>query len=275
MAIHPTPGKFADIGGGVELYYEERGEGQPLIFIPGWTFTTEVFEKQLEYFSKNYRVIAYDPRSHGRSTVTHTGNDYITHGEDLAALIAALDLKDVILAGWSFGCLSAWSYLRAAGVSNVKALVMIDLSPKPLSVTDGDWVEGPLDEIAGAYTAYLRTSKGQREFIEYYATNVMVQRELSPEELFWIIEQSAKTPVEIAASLFASGMFSDYREEAKLADASVPVLSVVAEHWAETAVPFFASVSPKAQSFVLGGHLMFWEHADAFNAKISEFLASV
>lgn len=275
MAIHPAPGKFVEIEPGIELYYEERGSGQPLIFIPGWTFTTEVFEHQLSHFASTHRVIVIDPRSHGRSTITPHGNDYATHGADLAKFIAALELKDVILVGWSFGCLTLWSYIRHAGLDNVKGLVCIDLSPKPLSVNDGDWVEGPLDEIAGAYNSFLTSGKGQRDFVEYYATNVMVQRPLSPEELFWIIEQSAKTPVNIAANLFASGMFSDYREEAKLADASVPVLSIVAEHWAETAVPFMANISPKAKSVVLGGHMMFWEHADAFNAKLGEFVSSL
>ena len=46
--------------------------------------------------------------------------------------------------------------------------------------------------------------KGQRDFIEYYATEVMVQRDLNAEELFWIIEQSLKTPYYIASNLFAS-----------------------------------------------------------------------
>jgi hypothetical protein len=104
------PGKFIEVEAGVELYYEEKGEGQPLIFIPGWTFTTELFSHQLEYFSKGYRAIVIDPRSQGRSSKPLHGNDYATHGADLARLVRALDLKDIVLVGWSFGCLQSWAY---------------------------------------------------------------------------------------------------------------------------------------------------------------------
>ncbi|MFA1820389.1 hypothetical protein ACDX78_09410 [Virgibacillus oceani] len=68
----------------------------------------------------------------------------------------------------------------------------------------------------------------------------MVQRELHNEELNWLVEQSLKTPYYIAANLFASGIFSDYLEEAASASKSVPTLTLVAEHWAETAaVPIY------------------------------------
>ncbi len=67
----------------------------------------------------------------------------------------------------------------------------------------------------GTYNTYLQSPKGQRDFIAYYATEVMVQRDLNKEELFWIIEQSLNTPYYIASNLFASGMFSNYIAEAK------------------------------------------------------------
>ncbi len=272
-AIHQQPGQYLEIEPGVEMYYEERGEGSPLIFIPGWTFTTELFGHQLAHFAKSHRVIAIDPRSHGRSTVTLHGNNYTTHGADLAKFIKALELKDVVLVGWSFGCLNLWEYIRQEGLGNVKGVVCIDLSPKPLSVHDGDWVEGPLDEIGGAYNAYLASPQGQRDFVAYYATEVMVQRELAPEELFWIIEQSLKTPYYVASNLFASGMFSDYMAEAKQVDETVPALYAIAEHWADTAVPFVQRHLPKTKTAVLGGHMMFWEHADRFNQLLDDFLA--
>lgn len=275
MSVNPKPGSYIEIDPGVELYYEERGSGQPIIFIPGWTFTTEVFQHQLEHYGQSRRAITFDPRSHGRSTVTPHGNDYNTHGADLAKLIAALELKDVVLVGWSFGCLNSWAYVRQAGLDNVKAVVSVDLSPKPLSTDPTDWVEGPLDEIAGAYNAFLTSPKGQRDFVEYYATQVMIQEEVDPAVLFWVIEQSLKTPYYVAAQLFASGMFSNYLDEAKLIDANVPALTIAAEHWAETAVAFINKHCPNTETAVLGGHMMFWEHPAKFNQILDDFLAGL
>jgi non-heme chloroperoxidase len=265
-------GRYILVEPGVEIYVEERGEGRPILFIPGWTFTTELFSQQLEYFSKDYRAIAIDPRSQGRSTKTLQGNDYTTHGADLAKVIQALDLQGVTLVGWSFGCLQSWAYVRQEGLGNLKGVVSVDLSPKTLSTQAEDWSEGPLDEIAGAYNAYLTTPQGQRDFVAYYATEVMVQRELAPAELAWILDQSQKTPHYIAAALFASGMFSNYLDEARLIGENLPALNIVAEHWADTAKAFLGQHCPNTPVEVLGGHMMFWEHSEKFNEILEGFL---
>ncbi|MFS0556757.1 alpha/beta fold hydrolase [Brevibacillus sp. 179-C9.3 HS] len=265
--------KYIKLEPGVELFVQDIGSGEPIVFIPGWTFTTEVFHKQVEHFQKTNRVIVIDPRSHGRSSISLHGNDYATHGSDLAKVLEALDLHNVTLIGWSFGCLTMWEYIRQYGTQNLKSLVFIDLSAKPLSNNhEQDWVEGPLDEIAAAYCTFLRDSEKQREFITGYATEVMVQRELAEQELQWIVEQSLKTPHYIAANLFASGMFSDYREEAKRGSAAVPTLTIVAEHWADKAKGFVEKHAPQSAIEVLGGHMMFWEHDEKFNQVIEQFI---
>lgn len=266
---------YIEVEPGVEIYYESRGSGRPLVFVPGWTFTKEVFAHQLEHFARSHRVVAIDPRSHGRSTLTLTGNDYATHGADLAKVMAALNLQNAVLVGWSFGCLTAWSYIRQQGLGSLKGLVTIDLSPKPLSVDPADWVEGPLDDLAAAYQAFLKSPAGQREFVTMYARDVMVQRELSAEEMDWIVAQSLQTPTFAAAALFADGLFCNHLPEAELAAQSLPTLCVVAEHWADTATAFMQKHCPATKTAVLGGHMMFWEHPKRFNQLLDEFLQNL
>jgi non-heme chloroperoxidase len=260
---------------GVELYYEEAGQGSPIVFIPGWTFNGTVFEHQVAHFSKTHRVITIDPRGQGRSTKTVHGVNYDTQGADVAKLIDALGLEDVVLVGWSTGSLTNLSYAKAAGTGKLKGVVGIDMSPKALSVDDTDWVEGPLDEIAGAFKTFLGSPQGQRDFISWYATEVMVQRELNEQELEWLVGQSAQTPYYIAALLFADAMYSDYREQATQVSEAVPTHYVVAEHWAETAVPFLNKNFPKITTSVLGGHLMFWEHSEKFNEILEKFFENL
>lgn len=265
-------GKYIEVDSGVELFVQEAGSGDPIVFIPGFTFTTEVFSKQVEYFSKTNRVIVIDPRSHGRSTMSVHGNDYITHGSDLSKVLQALEVKNASLVGWSFGCFTVWEYIKQNGLKHVKSLILVDMPPKSLSINRDDWVEGSLDDIAAIYNTYLRNPSGQREFIKNYITQVMVQRELNEEELTWLVEQSLKTPYYIASNLFSSGMFSDYREEAKKAGQLVPSLVIVAEHWAESAVNYTKQLIPVAKIEVLGGHMMFWEHSGKFNEIVQNFL---
>ena len=267
-------GKYIKVDPGVELFVQDIGKGNPIIFIPGWTFTTEVFHRQVEYFQETNRVIVVDPRSHGRSTITVHGNEYITHGEDLAKVIDYLDLQHVTFVGWSFGCLTIWEYVRQYGTQNIKSAVLVDLPPKSLSIhEDVDWVEGKLDDITGTYTTYLRDPEKQREFVKSYITDVMIQRDLLESELTWLVEQSLRTPYYIAANLFAAGMFSDYRKEARLLSEKIPTLTIIAEHWAEVAKAYSERLTPKSKIEVLGGHMMFWEYDKIFNQILESFLS--
>lgn len=61
------------------------------------------------------------------------GNDCVTHGKDLIALLESLSLENVVLVGWSPGNLEVWSYLEQHGISSVKGAVTIDMSPLPLN----------------------------------------------------------------------------------------------------------------------------------------------
>ena len=79
MAKDRIESKYVTVAPGVELHILEKGEGKPLVFIPGLTFSGEIFKNQLEYFSSEYRVIAIDPRGQGYSAKTVDGNDYLTH----------------------------------------------------------------------------------------------------------------------------------------------------------------------------------------------------
>jgi pimeloyl-ACP methyl ester carboxylesterase len=80
-------GQFVKVSDDLELFYEDVGQGPPIVLVPGWTASGVVFSQQIDHFSKSYRVITYDPRSQGLSTRTLDHNDYAQYGRDLAALV--------------------------------------------------------------------------------------------------------------------------------------------------------------------------------------------
>ena len=123
----------------LRIHYISMGQGQPLIFIPGWTMTTNAFRRNLAPLSARFRAIAYDPRSQGKSSKLECGNHYMQHGQDLAAFIRELDLKNVVLLGWSTGVLTAYSYFEQFGCTSVQAFVSIDMSPRPVKDKESDW----------------------------------------------------------------------------------------------------------------------------------------
>jgi non-heme chloroperoxidase len=89
---------------GTNLYYEDLGDGKPLVFIHGWPLSGAMWEYQVVPLTKaRLRCVTYDRRGFGRSDKPATGYDYKTLGEDLAGLIEHLDLRDATLVGFSMG----------------------------------------------------------------------------------------------------------------------------------------------------------------------------
>jgi len=267
-------GDYLEVEPGVEIYYEVQGEGPALVLVPGWTFTTEVFANQFGAFADTYRVISFDPRSHGRSTVTLEGNNYTTQGADLKALLDHLGVENPALVGWSFGCLTTWEFIKVNGVESAAAHMCIDLSPTPLTGVDGDWAEGSVADIAGFYQA-VQTSQGHRDVINWYADEVMIEQDYTSELSQWVVDQSMSSPPWVASAYLAAGMFSNYMATAKEIDAAMPSSFVVADHWADTAVAYVNANLPNSQVDSFGGHMMFWEYPEQFNPILGNMLDKI
>ena len=135
------------------IHYQQSGSGDiAIIFIPGWTMSTDVYVHQLEHFAKStdFRAITYDPRGQGLSTKTAEGHSYQQHGRDLAAFIDKLELKSVILAGWSYGVLDELAYIHQFGIDKLKAVVLIDGTPKSSGKdNETEWVWFRNDDADG------------------------------------------------------------------------------------------------------------------------------
>jgi non-heme chloroperoxidase len=268
----PYQDGFVTVAPGVSLAYTDVGAGQTILLLTGWTFTKEVFEKQIPALSRSFRVVAYDPRSQGASSFTVEGNDYLTHAEDLAALIKALKIETPILCGWATGALTAWAYIRAYGVASVAANIAIDVMPKCLSTDPDAWVEGSFEQIAGIHTLYLRDAAGHASFVRRYTETFMIERELNPPELEWIVAQSMYTRTVIAAQLFASFMFSDQTAAAIAIAQAKPTLHIISRRWSQKAAPFIGRLLPATKQIMFGGNMMFWEYPDAFNTALEQFI---
>lgn len=257
------------ISTGIELYYEDYGKGDPVLFIPGLTCTTEFFEHNLQALADNNRVLAYDPRSQGKSTISESGNNFVQRGHDLAAFIEALDLNNIVVAGWSLGAYDAYSYLELYGLDKIKAFVNIDMPPKVIQTASDDWSEGSLDVIRDMYLSIL--AEDQPYFFEGYA-HYMIIRGALDEEINWIVEQSRRTPQTLAAQIVADVNLCDFSALVQKIAGEIPVMHFIKQDWAETALRWLGKYTPNVPTEVMGGHMMFWEEAEAFNSRFRAFL---
>ena len=89
---------------GLHLYYQDVGDGPPVVLIHGWPLSSRSWEAQvMPLVEAGYRVISYDRRGFGASGQPWEGYDYDTLAQDLHTLITALELKGATLVGFSMG----------------------------------------------------------------------------------------------------------------------------------------------------------------------------
>src|SRR6516165_2647259 len=120
----------SDNGSLVELYYEDRGAGRPVVLIHGLLQDCRSGERQVAaLLAAGYRVISYDRRGFGRSSRPVDGYDFDTLASDLDALLAHLGLTDVVLMGFSLGTGEVARFLASYGSRRVSKAVMVGAIP--------------------------------------------------------------------------------------------------------------------------------------------------
>ena len=88
---------------GIDIYYEIRGEGPPLLLISGLGLSSLVWQPVLQQFPTGFTVITMDNRGTGRSDVPQGPYSIDDLADDTAALLRHLDLGTVSVVGWSLG----------------------------------------------------------------------------------------------------------------------------------------------------------------------------
>jgi non-heme chloroperoxidase len=105
---------------GTQIYYNDWGTGQPVVFSRDWPLSAEAFEDQMFFLaSHGYRCIAHDCRGHGRSGQPWSGNEMNTYADDLAELVEKLNLTNAIHVGHSTGGGEVARYIGRHGTKRV------------------------------------------------------------------------------------------------------------------------------------------------------------
>jgi pimeloyl-ACP methyl ester carboxylesterase len=109
---------------GVELALDDRGSGPALLFIHGYPLDGSLWRHQAGAFP-GWRTLIPDLRGLGRSDAPDLGYSMATYADDLAALLDAVGVDDVVLAGLSMGGYVAFEFLRRHR-PRVRGLVLVD-----------------------------------------------------------------------------------------------------------------------------------------------------
>jgi len=194
---------------GVDLYYEETGQGYPLVWSHEFGGDHRSWEPQVRYFSRRYRVITYNHRGYPPSSVPQQADGYSQDilVEDLYQLLNRLGLRQVHLGGCSMGANVARDF-AIAHPDRTRSLILVGAGAGAVNreqfltaqaaTADGLERDGMAAQLRGFETLSTRASfkrkdpRGFAEFLRYagehdaqacahLARNVMSRRKTVPE----------------------------------------------------------------------------------------------
>ncbi len=256
--------------GDIELAVIEQGQGVPLLLVHGFPLDHSMWAAQIEGLSDTCRVIAPDLRGFGQSDVTDSIVTMAQLADDLAALLAALEISEpVVFCGLSMGGYVAWEFFKRHR-ARVRSLVLCDTR----AVGDAPGVAQTRRETAEKVLA-----EGPQVLVDSMVPRLFGNATVAnkPE----LVEQTrqvmmATVPQGIAAA--ARGMGERIDATSLLPEVDCPTLVVVGEEDAiSTAEEMrtFAQAIPKAQFVEIAGvsHMSPLEAPDPVNKAIREFVA--
>jgi len=265
---------------GTQIYYNDWGSGQPVVFSHGWPLSGEAFEDQMFFLaSRGYRCIAHDRRGHGRSSQPWNGNDMDTYADDLAALVAALDLKDAVHVGHSTGGGEVARYIGRHGAKRVAKAVLIGAVPPLMVQTPGNPGGLPMSVFDGIIAGVVadRSQFFRDLTMPFYGCNRPGAKvSEGVRESFWLQGMMAGFP----ACYFCVKAFSETDQTEDLKKIDVPTLILHGDDDQIVPIANSALLSAKliknATLKVYKGapHGMCTTHKDQVNADLLAFIKS-
>lgn len=268
-----------DSAGTIELHYEDRGSGRPVVLIHGWPLSGASWERQVEaLLTAGYRVLRYDRRGFGDSSKPATGYDFDTLADDLYQLLSQLDLFDATLVGCAMGTGELARYLGAYGAKRVRdAVFLASLPPFLLKTPDNpggidggvfEAIKHKLDEDRAAYLSAL--------FLDYYNVDVLGGVRIDEGDVVRSLRAALAASPEGTRECVAAWT-TDFRPDCR----RVAVPALIVHGSADRILPLGATGAPlherlrRSRLVVVDGapHGLIWTHAEQVNRELLAFLA--
>lgn len=267
-----------ETGQDVHIYYEDLGQGKPVVFIHGWPLNSKMWEYQVTALIQHgYRCIIYDRRGFGKSDRPGGPYDYDAMAGDLKAIIDGLGLNDITLVGFSMGGGEVARYFSKYGGERVAKVVLVS-AVTPYMLKTNDNPEGVPKEVFEGMTEGILADRPafMQEFNkEFFGVNFLKHPVSDAFLTAALVQQSDASPIATleCAKAFA---FTDFRADVK----KINVPTLIIHGSADKIVPIntssdqTAKLIPGATFKVYDGapHGLWMTHKDELNKDLIDFM---
>ncbi|MBL7131010.1 MAG: alpha/beta hydrolase [Candidatus Omnitrophica bacterium] len=245
------------------ISYSVYGKGEPvLVFVHGWSCSRSVWEKQIPYFEKKYRVVTLDLAGHGRSGKERAVYPLEAFGEDVAAVVRAIHATKVILIGHSMG---GAVIIEADEIipSNVIAIVGIDT----MQDFDEAYTPEQVEEIVGPFKEDFAKA------VNSFAVSMFV-KDTSPEFIKEAKGMFSTSNPDMSISALEEMFSRSYI--ARPPKVSAPIWALNADLW-PTKPEVNRKYVPEFNLRIMPGvgHFLMLEKPDKFNKQLDDIIKEI
>jgi pimeloyl-ACP methyl ester carboxylesterase len=120
-----TRTEYIEVEPNVRLHVTDAGNGRPVVLIPGWPLSDEMYEYQYnDLINNDFRVIGITLRGFGKSDKPYNEYNYDKHAIDIKKILSKLDIKDAVLCGFSMGGAIAIRFMAIYNGAHISKLVL-------------------------------------------------------------------------------------------------------------------------------------------------------
>ena len=248
---------------GVEIHYDDLGAGQPaLVFVHGWNCDRGYWSGQIEHFAQSHRVVNVDLAGHGESGQSRVDWTMRAFGEDVSAVVTALDLREVVLVGHSMGGKVIVEAARQLG-GRVAAVVGVDTFHNGGRETPRARQDEVFAELAGDYAGFMANFI-DRTFVE----------QSDPAIREWVKADMSAAPY--ASAVGARRASGSYDATPVIASLDVPFILINSDFLPTDTAHLEANAKHFEYRGMSGvGHFLMLEDPETFNALLSSALADI
>jgi pimeloyl-ACP methyl ester carboxylesterase len=250
------------------ISFNDWGTGAPVVFLHGWCLGADIWEYQTAPLSRQgVRCISYDRRGCGRSDQPATGYDYDTFADDLAALLAHLDLRDVTLVAHSMAGGEIARYATRHGLDRVRRAVFVaTTTPYILQHVPKEYFDEMVDGLSRDRPYYLTQA----------APGFFGGTSVSDELVAWGVRLALQASPIATIEMIRAMSETDFRVDLK----AVTVPTLVIHGSADAGAPVAITGRPTAELiegsrievYEGAGHGLFITERDRFNDDLLEFM---